>query len=51
MSETKKLKRANQILGTLFGYKQDYEQNNENIDKAISYFREYLQRLENRYIE
>ncbi len=51
MSETKKLNNANQILGRLFGYKQYHEPNDKNLDKAIYHFREYLQRLENRYIE
>ena len=38
----KKLNRAEQILGTLFGFKGDHEPNDVNVDKCIDYFKEYV---------
>jgi hypothetical protein len=40
-----KVTRAEQILGTLFSFKEKWEGDNENVNKAIYYFRDYVQSI------
>ncbi len=39
------LQRAEQVLGTLFGFRTDRAPNNTNVNLAVSHFREYVQEL------
>jgi len=39
------LQRAEQLLGTLFGFKCDRAPNNNNVDLAVDYFKEYVEEL------
>lgn len=38
-----KMKRAEVLLGSLFGYKEKYEPNNELLNEAIWAFKDYVQ--------